>query len=466
MQQVMVDERRREGDHAVTRHGASRRARWAAVVGSALAAAVLGLCFLTTGVQSPFDEMAHFDYVAKLAEGDVPQVGEDLGQESLREFACRSEPTTPLGAACGATSVDPALAPFEGQSYTTEYFPTFYGVTAVVSKALGAVPGVSLLEAARLADLLWLCLGVAAVAALSLRLGARPTGAFAGATLLAAMPLVLLLGTSVTNDSAAIGWAALVLLVWLRLEAAPARRRVLLVGLIGLMGLTVKETTVPGLALAALLELRASMATGATSSPGGHGRPAAGRLRALVRPLALLALPALGYGVLAVLDDGARGVADPANKTYAFLISLATPQGEVLRDAVAAGLTPFAAPDDLPGVAAAVLAVTGVLALAFGVLSAGSAAHVVLRSTLPWRADTLTVVRQGFLVGALVTGPVFLVATRVTAGVAFYNPRYALPLAAVGAAAVFADLSRRWSAAVAGAALVVVGVLALGYLVA
>ena len=126
------------------------------VVAVFVAACVPVWVTISKGVSTPFDEAAHFDYVDKLAHGELPQVHEKYGERTLDMVLCHS---TEAGysldslkawvgvGACGEGPYLSEMAPFKGQNYVAAYSPAYYMAVAVpyavilgLSKIVGSTP--------------------------------------------------------------------------------------------------------------------------------------------------------------------------------------------------------------------------------------------------------------------------------------------------------------------------------------
>ena len=153
---------------------------------------------------TPYDEQAHFDYVARLVtEHRLFPVGEIYSQTTLDEITCRGiglekngEPRTVCGPQLSKTDL-----PFEGVNYVAGYSPVFYVATALVAGPLSSITGISLFLASRLVCAVWFAAGAGLLTWALIRLGAKPGVAAAGSILMASTPAFLLQGGAVTADS-------------------------------------------------------------------------------------------------------------------------------------------------------------------------------------------------------------------------------------------------------------------------
>jgi hypothetical protein len=170
---------------------------------------------------SPIDEAAHFDYVERVANGDVPRQGQRLTETTLRELACRGSVLESLRAPPCDTPVlryDQFSATYQ---YEAQQPPTYYVITVPLRWVAENVLGIdSRLDATRATGIVWLIVGLMLLWAAGrvMAIGPLPLGAV---LLLAVVAPVVLYGTAtVSNDVTAIPAAGLVALV-----AALAYRR-------------------------------------------------------------------------------------------------------------------------------------------------------------------------------------------------------------------------------------------------
>lgn len=172
---------------------------------------------------SPVDELQHIDYLFKAPH--VVHSGEKVGQDAMREQACRRLPAWPQTEACSTTTVyDPLDFQESGSNTAAIYTPFYYTVTKVVAWPLQAVTGAGLVTAARLVGGLWLAGGLVMSLLAARRLGAHPYTATGLLLATATVPTVLYPAATITPDAMALlGGAALLWSVLWWLEA-PSRR--------------------------------------------------------------------------------------------------------------------------------------------------------------------------------------------------------------------------------------------------
>ena len=153
---------------------------------------------------TPFDEPAHFDYVAKIAHGHLPKVNEKYGQVALESQACmksRYEAWSYIEP-CGSHHYTARLAPFYGQSSATGYLPTYYFLTAIPYDVCDLVTSTTHLNCGRLANSLWLVGASIVMTQLGVIVGANAIFSGIVAISINSIGTVLLQGITVNSDAA------------------------------------------------------------------------------------------------------------------------------------------------------------------------------------------------------------------------------------------------------------------------
>lgn len=213
----------RTAAHAVANHRSANRAlpdpvrRW-------LGPAILVLvAFVTVGLHiqmfttvSPVDELTHIDSLYK-APSPVHS-GEKIGEDALREQACRGLAGYPSPSCAAPAPLDPEDFQEEGYNTGAVYTPLYYTVTKIFATPLQVLPGLdSLVTAARLVGALWMSAGLLLTYYVGRRLGAPRASLTSILVLVAVTPSILFPSATVSPDAtglvsgAAILWA---LLVW------------------------------------------------------------------------------------------------------------------------------------------------------------------------------------------------------------------------------------------------------------
>lgn len=172
---------------------------------------------------SPVDELTHID---SLFHAPVPvHSGEKIGEDALREQACRGLDGYPSPSCTTPGDLDPEDFQEDGFNTGAVYTPLYYSVTKLLAVPLQLVTGTeSLVTAARLVGAVWLAAGLLLTYSVGRRLGAARASLTSILVLVAMTPSILFPSATVSPDAtglvagAAIVWAAL---VW---EDAPRRR--------------------------------------------------------------------------------------------------------------------------------------------------------------------------------------------------------------------------------------------------
>ncbi len=172
---------------------------------------------------SPVDELQHIDYLFKAPQ--IVRSGEKVGQDAMREQACRRLPAWPQTEACSTVTVyDPEDFQESGSNTAAIYTPLYYTVTKAVALPITAVTGVGLVTAGRLVGGLWLACGLVMTLLAARRLGAAPSTATGLLLATAAVPTVLYPAATITPDAAALLCGAGLLWSVLWWQESPSRR--------------------------------------------------------------------------------------------------------------------------------------------------------------------------------------------------------------------------------------------------
>lgn len=409
------------------------RSRWVvwcavlvSVVATGAAAATLALTYEPV---TQYDEQAHFDYVARIAsEHRLISVGETYGADTVREMGCRGvgrDPDAPRRSGCGPALTSAEL-PFQGVNYVAGYSPVYYAATAAVAGPLSTIDGLSLFEAARLADALWFALGAGVLTAALVRLQVRPWLAAAASVLLASTPAFLLQGGAVTPDSLSLlaGGSAL-LVLGLRTRW---RRRLLWATVLGVVVALAKSSFVPLATFVVLLAVVFPMA-GSASGPASRARWAELGRRRWAAGLVLAALPFVASGLNSVWRSASLAPGATADGGMSEILRTPfTLQEEILRGGVQL-LQPLES--------VAYIAPTGWVAIAVltQTVLLGGTVVLALQPHLPLRSTVRTMAFGA--IGSWILAMIFL---PVTFYVLFHaqgtQGRYALPVMPLFLAAV------------------------------
>jgi hypothetical protein len=163
---------------------------------------------------SPIDEAVHFDYVERVASGELPRQGQLLLPSTLREYACRGLALGPELPPCGSQTLEHRQFPQGGFQYEAQQPPFYYALTVPLRWVAQHVLGVGdEVDATRATNIAWLIAGLLLLWAAGRIMAIDPLALGAGLLLLAAAPTVVYGAGTVSNDATAIPAAGLVALV-------------------------------------------------------------------------------------------------------------------------------------------------------------------------------------------------------------------------------------------------------------
>jgi hypothetical protein len=180
---------------------------------------------------SPIDELRHVDYAMRVSELELVKLGDKLGQESMREEACRGvdlpnykEPP------CNSRHFNPVRFRDKGYQTASAHPLTYYLGVGLVARAFVGV-GVfdSFVDPARLMGGVLLGVGLCLVFAAGRRLGIRRLPLLAALTLLTTSSAVLHASTTVNPDATSILAGGIVMLAAVAWEQGRIRPRALVV---------------------------------------------------------------------------------------------------------------------------------------------------------------------------------------------------------------------------------------------
>ena len=134
---------------------------------------------------SPVDEINHYDYVTRMAEGSVPRFGQYILPSSVQQLECRGIALHAVTAAlppCGTPIPSPATSPLQVtlEQYEAQQPPTYYTLTVPLRWVAVHVFGFSDLTGTRLTGAVWLVAGLACLWAACRVLGLTVTRTGAG----------------------------------------------------------------------------------------------------------------------------------------------------------------------------------------------------------------------------------------------------------------------------------------------
>jgi hypothetical protein len=164
---------------------------------------------------SPVDETAHFDYVERVARGELPRQGQHLLDSTLRDLACRKTAVfeqlrTPP---CGAKTI--VYSQFSSTyQHEAQQPPLYYAVTVALRWGTQHIARIDdKVRATRAANILWLIAGLLLLWAAGRLMAIRPLLLASGLLLLVCAPNVVYHTATVTNDASGIPACGLVAFV-------------------------------------------------------------------------------------------------------------------------------------------------------------------------------------------------------------------------------------------------------------
>ena len=212
---------------------------------------------------SPIDELRHLDYALQITRGQVPKLGDLLGQDALREESCRGIDFQWLDPPCDSKRFNPEVFRDDGWQTASPHPPLYYILAGISGRALRG-PGIldeRVIDGARLMSALLFGFGFVATFAAGRQLGARSFPLLAGLSLLITLPGALHSASIVTPDSFAMlagGGALLAAILWKK-NLLSGRWLIIIGGLVGftkLTNLVMLLTVVAWLVMEALMQKR------------------------------------------------------------------------------------------------------------------------------------------------------------------------------------------------------------------
>lgn len=183
---------------------------------------------------SPIDELQHWDYVTRLANGGFPRMGQFVQPSSMREKECRGValqgPHVPV---CGPAQRSHPV-PTPAYQYEAQQPPLYYAATVPLRWLAVHVFGFADVTGTRAVGALWLVAGLFLWWVAGRVLGLAPSKLGAGALLLGTAPLVIYESSTIANDVPAVFAGSLVLLLGALAWRHPGRWMVPVMLVIGL----------------------------------------------------------------------------------------------------------------------------------------------------------------------------------------------------------------------------------------
>jgi hypothetical protein len=190
--------------------------RWWPYLAVAALVFVLGVIHISRFTStSPIDESRHVDYMAKVTQGEVPRLGDLIGNETMRIEACRGIELPEFDPPpCSTRDLHPRSFRDKGYTNVTGHPPLYYLVTGAPARALAelGIAG-SILDPARVAGLFWLMIGLFLTVRAAEVLGVRRVPTVCAIAIVVAAPSFLTSHGTVNPDAASVFAGGLVLLL-------------------------------------------------------------------------------------------------------------------------------------------------------------------------------------------------------------------------------------------------------------
>lgn len=390
---------------------------------------------------SPVDELQHIDYLYKAPS--LVRNGEKVGQDAMREEACRGLPNYPAPACSATAEYDPDDFQELGTNTAAIYTPLYYSLTRAVATPVQWALGLdSLVTAARLVGGLWLAGGLVMTFVVARRFGARPYPTAALLLAAAATPNVILPSATITPDAAALLAGSSLLWAVLWWEERPSRRwwlpAVVALGVVALKALNIIVVVLVALYLV-LRYLQRRFWPRDEDSGGAAGTRGAGLpLRWTLVCLVVMSVVALAGAAGYVLFTQSNAVASSDGVSMAERVRADAFPYEGFVTHLGVFLQVFYAPGwwvTVPVLGPLVQNVLGV------VVFAGTFAAAFLVDQVPRAARALA---SSLLVVGVVGAPMIIAFSFLSAGMYVPIPgRYALTLVPAGLALTASTVRRR-----------------------
>jgi hypothetical protein len=172
---------------------------------------------------SPIDEVAHWDYVTRLASGGFPRMGQLLQPSTLQATECERIALHGLVIPpCGAPP-DPKKFKALSYQYEAQQPPGYYALTVPMRWFGIHVLGLADLTATRLTGLVWLVLSLLLLWIAGRLMDLSPPVLGAGTLLIATAPLTVYVYSTVSNDVTSLFAGSLVMLLGVLALKHPGR---------------------------------------------------------------------------------------------------------------------------------------------------------------------------------------------------------------------------------------------------
>lgn len=162
---------------------------------------------------SPADEATHWDYLTRLAKGELPRFGQHLQASTIHTYECTGVGVYGVVLPPCRSAPTPRALSGGGYQYEAQQPPGYYALTVPMRWVGMNVFGLRDLTASREGGIIWLVAGLLLFWAAGRVMGLSPWAVGLGALLIASAPVVIYQSSYVTNDASSILAGSLVLLV-------------------------------------------------------------------------------------------------------------------------------------------------------------------------------------------------------------------------------------------------------------
>jgi hypothetical protein len=246
-----------------------------------IAVTLVGLHVAAYTTLSPIDELQHIDYMIKASRGELVARGDKVGQEAMRNQACRGiDAPNITPPPCDSESFDPATQFQEtGTNTAAIHPPVYYFITGVAARAADLIlPSDSIVTTGRLFGAIWLGAGLGVLWLLLAEFEVPILARLIVGSLALTLPSAVHGSVTITPDATSLLAGGAVLWLVLRYERGAAPWWSVLVG--ALIAVTLKATNVMGVGAALLYAVLRSISAKrrerlAAEPPSEDAHPAA-----------------------------------------------------------------------------------------------------------------------------------------------------------------------------------------------
>lgn len=192
---------------------------------------------------SPIDERQHVDYLYRISRGELLGMGVQIGQDALRDEACRGVDWPMFNPPCHPNEpYNPDIYPDLGYNSAHIHPPTYYFLTAIAVKTFDVI-GIAenFVSAGRVAGGLWLALALVLFWHVGASLGIGVIARVIVMVLLLTTPTILHASSTVNPDASALFAGTLLLLATITFERVRGRT-VLMLPIVAAVAVGLKAT--------------------------------------------------------------------------------------------------------------------------------------------------------------------------------------------------------------------------------